>query len=295
MCFPGLAKVVMSWNSSAEAAGDVGFGELVGWVGEDPVGLVHLDEPAQVEIGGALGDPRCLLHGVGHHDDGVLPAQFVDELLHPGGGDGIERRAGFVHEDHLRVDGDGAGDAQPLLLATGEPGAWLVEALLHLVPQPGAAQGFLHQRVEFGLARDQPVQARSIGDVLVDRLGEGVGLLEHHAHAGTQGHHVHLRVMDVFVIEQDLSTHPAAVDGIVHAVEATQEGGLAAAGGADEGGHLVLADVDGDVEQRLLLSVEDIDVACTQGHLLLQEGLSHRGVRFPRIPRPVGADPRIDH
>ena len=54
----------------------------------------------------------------------VLP-QLVDQLLDPGGGDRVERRARLVHQDDFRVDRDRAGDAQPLLLAAGEPGAGL--------------------------------------------------------------------------------------------------------------------------------------------------------------------------
>ena len=42
------------------------------------------------------------------------------------GGDRVERRARLVHQDHLGLDGDGAGDAQALLLAAGEAGAGLV-------------------------------------------------------------------------------------------------------------------------------------------------------------------------
>ena len=49
-------------------------------------------------------------------------------------------------------------------------------------------------------------------------------------------------------------------DGVVHPVERAQEGRLAAARRADEGGHLVLVDVDRHVVDRLLRAVEDVDV-----------------------------------
>ncbi len=51
------------------------------------------------------------------------------------------------------------------------------------------------------------------------------------------------------------------VDGVVHPVEAAQEGRLAAAGRADQRRDLVLADVEADVLQRLLVAVEDADLA----------------------------------
>ena len=68
----------------------------------------------------------------------VLP-QLVDQLLDPGGGDRVERRARLVHQDHFGIDRDGAGDAQALLLAAGEAGAGIVEAVLDLLPQAGAS------------------------------------------------------------------------------------------------------------------------------------------------------------
>ena len=76
-----------------------------------------------MEEGGALRDARGLLHIVGDDDDRIAAAQLVDQLLDLGGGDRIERRAGLVHQDHLGIDRDGAGDAQPLLLAAGQGGA----------------------------------------------------------------------------------------------------------------------------------------------------------------------------
>ena len=47
-------------------------------------------------------------------------AERVDEVLDLGGGDGVERRAGFVHEEDLGFDGEGPGDAEALLLSTRE-------------------------------------------------------------------------------------------------------------------------------------------------------------------------------
>ena len=67
-------------------------------------------------------------------------------------GDRVERRAGLVHQQHLGLDGDRPGDAQPLLLAAGEAGAGLVEPVLDLVPEVGAAQRPLDDVVELGLA-----------------------------------------------------------------------------------------------------------------------------------------------
>ena len=76
------------------------------------------------------------------------------------GGDGVQRRAGLVHQQHLGLDGDGAGDAQPLLLAAGEAQAALVQAVLDLVPERGAAQAALDDLVQRGAVALTPAMRR---------------------------------------------------------------------------------------------------------------------------------------
>ena len=61
---------------------------------------------------------------------------------------GIEGRTRLVHEDDLRADGDRPGDAQPLVLAAGEPQGRLVQPVLDLVPEGRAAEALLHGLVE---------------------------------------------------------------------------------------------------------------------------------------------------
>ena len=46
--------------------------------------------------------------------------QLADQLLDPQRRDRVERRAGLVHQQHLGIDGERTGDAEPLLLAAGE-------------------------------------------------------------------------------------------------------------------------------------------------------------------------------
>ena len=85
-------------------------------VGEDPLGVAVFDELPQVHEGGVVGNPRRLLHVVGHDHDRVLAAQQINKLFDPSRGDGIQSRAGFVHEEHLGVRGNRPGDAEALLL-----------------------------------------------------------------------------------------------------------------------------------------------------------------------------------
>ena len=158
-----------------------------------------------MEEGGPLRHARRLLHVMGDDGDRITAAQLVDQLLDLGGGDRVERRAGLVHQDHFRIDRDGAGDAQALLLAAGQGRAAFLEAVLDLVPQARALQRFLDDLVELALVCGQAVDARAIGDILVDRLGEGIRLLEHHPDPGAKLHHVHLRRVDVLAVQVDLA------------------------------------------------------------------------------------------
>ena len=62
----------------ADAASDIGFSQFVIGVGKYFLGFVYFDELAKVEVSGAVGNPRGLLHGVGHYGDGEILAQFSD-------------------------------------------------------------------------------------------------------------------------------------------------------------------------------------------------------------------------
>ena len=62
-------------------------------------------------------------------------AQFADQVLDAGGGTGIERRTGLVHEDDFGVYGDGPGNAQPLMLPAGETQRRIVQPVLDLIPE----------------------------------------------------------------------------------------------------------------------------------------------------------------
>jgi hypothetical protein len=138
------------------------------------------------------------------------------------------------------------------------------------VPQAGATQRLFDDHVHVSLARGQAVDAGAIGDILVDRLGEGVGLLEHHADPRAQLHHVHRGGVDIFAVERDRAFDPRRGDGVVHAIEGPQEGRLAAARRADEGGDMVHVDIDRHALDRLFLAIEDLDV--TGRHLRIGHG-----------------------
>src|SRR3954454_19964319 len=122
--------------ASAELAGDVVLGPRVLRLGEDRVRVVDLHQHAgpagalDVEEGRVVARARGLLHVVGHDHDRVVLLELGDEVLDGQRRDRVERRGGLVHEQDLGLDRRGAGDAQALLLAAGEAGAGLAQAVL---------------------------------------------------------------------------------------------------------------------------------------------------------------------
>ena len=93
-------------------------------------------------------------------------------------------------------------------------------------------------------------QAQAGGDVVEDRhRGEGVGLLEDHPDRAAHRDHVDGRVVHVGALEQHPTLGAGAGDLLVHAVDAADQRRLAAAGGADDGGHLVGAELEVDALQ----------------------------------------------
>ena len=191
------------------------------------------------------------MHVVGDDDDGDLLAEGLHELLDLVGGDGVEGGAGFVHQEDFGLGGDGAGDAEALLLAAGEGEGGGVQAVLDFVPQAGGFEGAFGGFFEDGAFADA-VDAQRVDDVFEDGLGEGVGFLEDHADAFAEGDDVDAGGVDFAAVDVDGAVDAAGVDEVVHAVEAAEEGGFAAAGGADEGGDSFFGDVRGRFVEGVL-------------------------------------------
>ena len=147
----------------------------------------------------------------------------------------------------------------------------MVQPVLRFFPQGGLAEAVFDDLVELGAAA-HALEARAVGDVLVDALGERVGLLEDEADLAAEGDEVDAGVVDVLPADQQLAGHAAAGDEVVEAVDRAEEGALAAAAGADEGDDPILRDGERDFFDRLEVAVEDADGAG------LDEG-SLRGVR----------------
>src|SRR6266516_2046741 len=75
------------------------------------VGRIHEHERGEVR------HASCLLHVMGDDHDRVGLRELGHQVLDLGCGDRVQGRAGLVHQYHLRVDCQAAGDRQPLKLS----------------------------------------------------------------------------------------------------------------------------------------------------------------------------------
>jgi hypothetical protein len=158
-----------------------------------------------------------------------LVAQRRDQLFDLRRRDGIQRRGRLVEQQDLRRRRQRARDAQALHLAAGERQCRVRQAILDLVPQRGAAQRLLHFLGKSG-AVAYATQAQAVGDVLENRFGKRVRLLEHHADAHAHFDRIHARTDQVQIVrmQRDAAFIARIRLQIVHAVEAAQERALAA-------------------------------------------------------------------
>ena len=129
-------------------------------------------------------------------DDGVRLFELERQLFDAPGGDRVERARRLVHQQHLRLSGQRAGDAQSLLLSAGETERALFELVLRLVPDGGAFERSFHDLVKLRAAA-HALQPGGVGDVVVNAHRERVRLLEHHADAAAKLRDVDLVAVNV--------------------------------------------------------------------------------------------------
>ena len=110
--------------------------------------------------------------------------------------------------------------------------------VLHLIPDGRLAEGPLHNVIQPRPGADA-VGAGAVGNIIVNAHGEGIGLLEDHADLLAQHRHILLRGVDLMAVVGKRPGDLHIRNQVVHAVDGAQEGGFAAAGGADESGDLL--------------------------------------------------------
>src|SRR5439155_16131083 len=166
------------------------------------------------------------------------------------------------------------------LLAPGERERARLQAVLHLVPERGAAQRPLDPLVELAPHTEH---AGSEGDVVVDRLRERICPLEDHPDSPANLDRVDVRAVEILAVVEDLAADLDAGDEVVHAVQAADERALPAARRTDDGGDQVAVDVEVDVLDGGRAAVRDAQTVDVEDDLT---ALDRRG--------PLGALSDLD-
>ena len=182
---------------------------------------------------------------MGDDERGAVLHQAVHALFNQALGAGVDGAGGLVQHQNRSLAQRRAGNVEQLALALRQVRA---VALDHGVVAVGQA---LDEAVGAGGLRGFDdlfvggVEA-AVADVLHDGAAEQVGILQDHGDVLSQ--HVALDVLDVDAVDGD-----RAGINVIEAVEQVGNGGLACAGGADEGDLLAGLCVQGDVLQHGLL------------------------------------------
>jgi len=217
--------------------------------------------------------------GDNHHGH-ALVGQLPDQIQHLADHLRIQRRSRLVEQHHLRIHRQRADDRDALLLPAGQGG----RIHMRLVLQADAFQEPQGRLPRLGLdprlARvdrmerlllaakqiaqlDEPVpplQPAKIAQAQIDRrqhdivehgfVVEQVEVLKHHAHLTAVNVDVRLPVGNILTVEDD-----GAARRIFHAIQAAEEGALAASGRPDDRDLLALPDRGRNPLQHVQLAI----------------------------------------
>src|SRR5918999_119793 len=158
---------------SSETTGDIILGLALDWSGEKRSGLAKLDQFAQIEKSGVVGNPGRLLHIMGNNDNGESVLQLVDQFFYFSGGNRVESRTRLVHQQHLGFDRQSTGNTQSLLLAAGQIGSAFVQAVFNLIPQRRTPQALFNDFAKEAAVVDAD-DTQAVNYILVNALRKRV-------------------------------------------------------------------------------------------------------------------------
>ena len=146
----------------------------------------------------------------------------MDEFLNLTRGNRIEGRARLVHEQNLWAIGNSAGNAETLHLAPREAEGTIIEAIFDLIPERGLPKRGLTRFLKDSTVAD-PDHAKRVDHILENRFGEGVRLLEDHAHAATERDDLQAWIVNRASVDGDVPLMTNAVHEVIHPVKITEE------------------------------------------------------------------------
>ena len=211
-------------------------------------------------------------HALRDDDLRGLRDEIAEALTDQGVGLRVDRGGGVVEDQHLRLLQHRAGDAETLLLTTGDVGTALGDEGVVLVREG------LNELVRLGelTGRDELLVGRlrvTPAEVLRDGAGEENILLKHDSHLVTQELEVVLPYVDA--ADADL-----ALACVVETGNQLDERGLRGAGTAHDADGFTRLDVKIDVREDVILSIGLI----LEAHVVeIDRAILHLGHRGSRI------------
>src|SRR6476620_10747854 len=217
-------------------------------------------------------------------DDRVVRDKLPHEILDLERRDRVQRAAWLIHQDDVGVDRKRPGYAQPLLLTAGERQSAVLKLVLHLVPKRGLAQALFDMLVHVDL---ETIDLHAPGNIVIDALRERICLLEDHPDPPSDFDRIHLAIIQIDAMVENLTFYARTLDEVIHPVDAAEHGALAASGWADQGRNTIARDRERDVGDGVEIAVKDIEVLDVDYYRRI------RGGRVSRTIRHVG--PGTDH
>ena len=140
-------------------------------------------------------------------------------------------------------------------MTAGEAGSrLLLQIVLHFVPKRGAAQRFFDDHIQL-LAVAKSIQPEPGGNIVVNRhTRKWVGLLKHHANTTPYIHRRNSVAINVHVAHAHSTLSTGVRMRFVHAIQAADECGLAAAGRTNNRRGMVGQNVHSDLVKGLVFS-----------------------------------------
>ena len=78
--------------------------------------------------------------------------------------------------------------------------------------------------MSIGPVAGKPMDFGTVGDIVENRFGEGIGFLENHAHLGPQEDDIDRSVVYVLLVQEYRPGDAADINGVVHPIQAAKKG-----------------------------------------------------------------------
>ena len=170
-------------------------------------------------------------------NNSILLFQINYKVFNLRSGNWVECGGWFVHQQNFRLYCQRSGDAKPLLLSTGHPQCRFIQPVFDFVPDGCIPQRFFYDFIQLAF-RPNAMRPRTIGNVIINTHRKRVCLLKHHTHPFPQQVDVH-RTINIFVVQPNIPCNLTALHQIIHSIQGTQQGGLAATGWSNKCRHFI--------------------------------------------------------